>query len=180
MMQMIWIMQSRRKQIRPWIGKYRDFNIREITARKYIEYEQTTSLVFITDIIQCGSVKDYIRKRKITSGNVKKWSRQILTALDFLHTQTPIIIHRDIKRDHIFINNTTSKIIIGEFGLSTKNLNASEHNNNNLEANENENENGFGFHNRRSWAKYGSLVCIVFFFFCFLFWFFALFLQRQK
>ena len=81
--------------------------------------ERTNSLVFITDIVQGGSLKDYIRKRKVTLNVVKEWSRQILTALDFLHSQRPIIIHRDIKCDNIFINNTTSKIIIGDFGLST-------------------------------------------------------------
>ena len=52
-------------------------------------------------------------KRKV----VKKWCRQILDGLSFLHAKR--IIHRDLKCDNIFINGNNSEIKIGDLGLST-------------------------------------------------------------
>jgi serine/threonine protein kinase len=49
---------------------------------------------------------------------VKRWCRQILQGLEFLHANH--IIHRDIKCDNIFINGTTGDLRIGDLGLSTR------------------------------------------------------------
>jgi hypothetical protein len=48
---------------------------------------------------------------------VKKWCRQILDGLAYLHSNH--IIHRDLKCDNIFINGNNSEIKIGDLGLST-------------------------------------------------------------
>jgi WNK lysine deficient protein kinase len=48
----------------------------------------------------------------------RRWCRQILSALDYLHSHNPPIIHRDLKCDNIFINGNTGEIRIGDFGLS--------------------------------------------------------------
>ena len=50
---------------------------------------------------------------------LKNWCKQILRGLNFLHTRTPSIIHRDLKCDNIFINGTTGLIKIGDLGLAT-------------------------------------------------------------
>ena len=42
---------------------------------------------------------------------VKRWCRQILRGLEFLHANQ--IIHRDIKCDNIFINGATGDLRIG-------------------------------------------------------------------
>jgi serine/threonine protein kinase len=47
-----------------------------------------------------------------------RWCRQILTALVYLHSHVPPIIHRDLKLDNIFVNGSTGEIRIGDFGLS--------------------------------------------------------------
>ena len=44
---------------------------------------------------------------------VKRWCRQILRGLEFLHANQ--IIHRDIKCDNIFINGATGDLRIGKF-----------------------------------------------------------------
>ena len=51
---------------------------------------------------------------------IKRWSRQILEALNYLHTRTPPIIHRDLKCSNIFIDGKTSTILIGDLGLSRR------------------------------------------------------------
>ena len=51
---------------------------------------------------------------------IKKWAKQILEALNYLHSQNPPIIHRDIKCSNIFIDGKTSTILIGDFGLSKR------------------------------------------------------------
>ena len=47
------------------------------------------------------------------------WCRQILKGLNFLHTRKPIIIHRDLKCDNIFITGPTGSVKIGDLGLAT-------------------------------------------------------------
>ena len=67
----------------------------------------------------CILYSSYLRKNPMIRWNaVKRWCRQILRGLEFLHTQH--VIHRDIKCDNIFINGATGDLRIGDLGLSTK------------------------------------------------------------
>ncbi|KAG8088975.1 hypothetical protein GUJ93_ZPchr0011g27191 [Zizania palustris] len=50
---------------------------------------------------------------------MRRWAKQILTGLEYLHSQNPPIIHRDLKCDNIFINGNRGKVKIGDFGLAT-------------------------------------------------------------
>ena len=43
-----------------------------------------------------------------------------MDALNYLHNSEPVIIHRDLKCDNIFIDGPSGKITIGDLGLSTK------------------------------------------------------------
>lgn len=64
----------------------------------------------------------YLKRFKGTKINLKilrGWSRQILKGLQFLHTRTPPIIHRDLKCDNIFVNGTNGNVKIGDLGLAT-------------------------------------------------------------
>jgi len=49
---------------------------------------------------------------------MRRWAKQILTGLAYLHDQKPPIIHRDLKCDNIFINGNHGKVKIGDFGLA--------------------------------------------------------------
>jgi WNK lysine deficient protein kinase len=74
-------------------------------------------IIFITEIATSGSLREFINKVKnIKLRIIKKWIKQILYGIKFLHEND--IIHRDIKCDNIFINGTTGNIIIGDFGLA--------------------------------------------------------------
>ncbi|PWA92135.1 protein kinase-like domain-containing protein [Artemisia annua] len=50
---------------------------------------------------------------------IKNWARQILNGLNYLHSQNPPVIHRDIKCDNIFVNGNHGEIKIGDLGLAT-------------------------------------------------------------
>jgi len=74
-------------------------------------------IIFITEIATSGSLREFIYKvQNIKLRIIKKWIKQILYGIKFLHDND--IIHRDIKCDNIFINGTTGNIIIGDFGLA--------------------------------------------------------------
>lgn len=65
-------------------------------------------------------LRSYLRKlKKINTKVIRSWSRQILKGLNFLHSRTPPIIHRDLKCDNIFITGTTGSVKIGDLGLAT-------------------------------------------------------------
>ena len=81
--------------------------------------EKNCNIVFITEIALSGTLYDYIKKiDKINMRVIKKWAKQILQALSFLHSKN--IAHRDLKCNNIFINSNNGNIIIGDFGLATK------------------------------------------------------------
>ncbi|CAN0527311.1 unnamed protein product, partial [Ectocarpus sp. 8 AP-2014] len=77
-------------------------------------------VIFVTEIMQSGSLMDFIRKVEMIRWRVvKRWARQILRGMHYLHSQEPPIIHRDLKCDNIFINGAAGDIRIGDLGLST-------------------------------------------------------------
>jgi serine/threonine protein kinase len=50
---------------------------------------------------------------------LRKWARQILSALRYLHDEAPQpIAHRDIKPSNVFLNNYTGDVAIGDLGFS--------------------------------------------------------------
>jgi len=83
--------------------------------------ERKNQVVFITELMPSGTLTDYIEKSpEIKLKIIKSWCKQILLGLNYLHTQEPPIIHRDIKCANIFINGTTEgEVKIGDLGLAT-------------------------------------------------------------
>ncbi|KAG1473205.1 hypothetical protein G6F56_001089 [Rhizopus delemar] len=78
-----------------------------------------TEFVFITELMTSGTLREYIRKLNLPNIKiVKRWCRQILKGLFYLHSHQPTIIHRDIKCDNIFINGAHGEIKIGDMGTA--------------------------------------------------------------
>lgn len=75
---------------------------------------------FITEMFTSGSLRQY-RKRysRIDIRAVKRWARQILDGLVYLHGHDPLVIHRDLKCDNIFVNGHLGQVKIGDLGLAT-------------------------------------------------------------
>ncbi|RKP03232.1 hypothetical protein CXG81DRAFT_5047, partial [Caulochytrium protostelioides] len=79
--------------------------------------------VFVTELMTSGTLREYIRKFQIPNLKiVKRWARQILKGLSYLHSHTPPIIHRDIKCDNIFINGAHGEVKIGDMGTAKMRL----------------------------------------------------------
>ncbi|ORX95948.1 kinase-like protein [Basidiobolus meristosporus CBS 931.73] len=79
--------------------------------------------VFITELMTSGTLREYIQKLNLPNIKiVKRWSRQILKGLSYLHTHDPPIIHRDIKCDNIFINGAQGEVKIGDMGTAKMKL----------------------------------------------------------
>ncbi|WCJ36147.1 hypothetical protein M5689_017363 [Euphorbia peplus] len=74
---------------------------------------------FITEIFTSGTLRQYRRKHKhVDLRALKKWSRQILEGLSYLHSHDPPVIHRDLKCDNIFVNGNHGEVKIGDLGLA--------------------------------------------------------------
>ncbi|KAI4383218.1 hypothetical protein MLD38_009084 [Melastoma candidum] len=80
---------------------------------------QHNNLNFITEVCTSGNLRNYRKKhRHVSTKALKKWSKQILEGLDYLHTHEPCIIHRDLNCSNIFINGNVGQIKIGDLGLA--------------------------------------------------------------
>ncbi|KAM3579647.1 hypothetical protein VKS41_008099 [Umbelopsis sp. WA50703] len=85
-------------------------------------WSTNNEFVFITELMTSGTLRDYIRKLSLPNNKiVKRWSRQILKGLVYLHSHQPPIIHRDIKCDNIFINGAHGEVKIGDLGTAQEN-----------------------------------------------------------
>lgn len=74
----------------------------------------------ITELFTSGNLRQYRKKHKyVDMKAIKNWARQILRGLQFLHSQSPCVIHRDLKCDNIFVNGNTGEVKIGDLGLAT-------------------------------------------------------------
>ena len=81
---------------------------------------ETERVIFVTEILSSGTLKSFVSKVQLVRWKIfKRWAIQILKGLEYLHSQDPPIIHRDLKCDNIFINGTSGDLRIGDFGLST-------------------------------------------------------------
>lgn len=71
----------------------------------------------LMDYVNGGQLLHYIVKRqKLTEQHARQFSRQIVSALDYMHRNS--IVHRDLKIENILIDKAGRNIKIIDFGLS--------------------------------------------------------------
>ncbi|KAK6132995.1 hypothetical protein DH2020_033286 [Rehmannia glutinosa] len=81
--------------------------------------KERNTLNFITEVCTSGNLREYRKKHKqVSIKALKKWSRQILKGLDYLHTHEPCVIHRDLNSSNVFVNGNTGQVKIGDLGLA--------------------------------------------------------------
>uniref|UniRef100_J3M388 non-specific serine/threonine protein kinase n=1 Tax=Oryza brachyantha TaxID=4533 RepID=J3M388_ORYBR len=82
--------------------------------------KKNNNINFITEVFTSGTLRQYrIKHKKVDVRALKKWSRQILNGLVYLHSHDPPVIHRDLKCDNIFVNGNQGEVKIGDLGLAT-------------------------------------------------------------
>ncbi|KAL5737495.1 hypothetical protein ACOSP7_030256 [Xanthoceras sorbifolium] len=81
--------------------------------------EDRNNLNFITEVCTSGNLREYRKKhRHVSMKALKKWSKQILKGLNYLHTHEPCIIHRDLNCSNVFVNGNTGQVKIGDLGMA--------------------------------------------------------------
>ncbi|CAI9101094.1 OLC1v1038342C1 [Oldenlandia corymbosa var. corymbosa] len=82
--------------------------------------DKKKTINMITELFTSGSLRQYRKRhRNVDMKAIKLWARQILKGLEYLHSQNPPVIHRDLKCDNIFINGNHGEVKIGDLGLAT-------------------------------------------------------------
>lgn len=73
--------------------------------------DEHDNLNFITEVCTSGTLRDYRKKhRHVSIKALKKWSKQVLEGLEYLHTHEPCVIHRDLTCSNIFINGNIGQV----------------------------------------------------------------------
>ena len=100
-------------------------NIKKLKHPNLLDYiavwykENTNKIVIITELLQGGNLQEYRKyQKKLKIKLVKKWIKQILTALDYLHTNN--YIHHDIKSQNILIDRISGNLKLGELIFAEK------------------------------------------------------------
>jgi serine/threonine protein kinase len=72
----------------------------------------------VMEFIEGADLSDLLAERGLFPvTDVLTWADELLNALDYLHTQTPAIIHRDIKPQNLKLT-TRGQIVLLDFGLA--------------------------------------------------------------
>jgi len=83
---------------------------------------EENKVVFVTEHMSSGTLKDFCCKYPIPLKTIKRYCREILECLNYLHTEKEgkkPLIHRDLKCENIFITAQGKSIKIGDLGLVT-------------------------------------------------------------
>ena len=108
---------SQKVQIEAEVGLLRSIqhpNIIDIKA----SWASPDKVVFVTEIVESGDLQRFYRSHRIRLRVIKKWCRQVLSALSYLHSRQPPIVHRDVKCENILYNAGDGTVKIGDLGLS--------------------------------------------------------------
>ncbi|GMH24378.1 hypothetical protein Nepgr_026221 [Nepenthes gracilis] len=81
--------------------------------------DELNTLNFITEACTSGNLREFRKKHKNVSVKaLKKWSKQILKGLEYLHTHDPCVIHRDLNCSNVFVNGNTGQVKVGDLGMA--------------------------------------------------------------
>ncbi|TQD91111.1 hypothetical protein C1H46_023286 [Malus baccata] len=71
------------------------------------------TLNFMTEVCTSGNLREYRKKHKhVSMKALKKWLKQILEGLEYLHTHEPCVIHRDLNCSNVFINGNVGQVLL--------------------------------------------------------------------
>ena len=83
--------------------------------------ENKNKAIIITELLQGGNLREHRKyQKKLKIKLIKKWIKQILLALDYLHSNG--YIHHDIKCQNILVDRITGNLKLGDL-LSAEKIN---------------------------------------------------------
>ena len=96
-------------------------NERVVKYYRYLLDEKCNALHIYLEYVPCGSLLAYIqsnKKKKLGEHEIQKYTKQILDGLNYLHTQSPPIIHKCIKAANILMDESNN-IKLTDIGSSS-------------------------------------------------------------
>ena len=100
-------------------------NIKKLKHPNLLDYisswskEDKNIIVIITELLQGGNLREYRKyQKKLKVKLVKKWIKQLLTALDYLHSNN--FIHHDIKSQNILVDRIPGNLKLGDLICAEK------------------------------------------------------------
>ncbi len=76
-------------------------------------------IYIVMEYIQGKTLKEYLQEKgPLPLPEVLELSRQIATALAYSHSQSPSVIHRDIKPTNIMIEDFSGRVVLLDFGIA--------------------------------------------------------------
>ena len=100
-------------------------NVKKLKHPNLLEYfsvwyeEEKNKVIIITELLQGGNLREHRKYQKnLKIKLVKKWIKQILSALDYLHSNN--YIHHDIKSQNILVDRITGNLKLGDLLCAEK------------------------------------------------------------
>uniref|UniRef100_A0A1I8JCM5 ANK_REP_REGION domain-containing protein n=1 Tax=Macrostomum lignano TaxID=282301 RepID=A0A1I8JCM5_9PLAT len=89
---------------------------------KFLDVAQPepATLVVFMELLDGRTLENYINNKPLDEKTVRHFSKQICSALLYMHSQEPPVIHRDINCTNIIVLVGNSRIKLIDFGLSIK------------------------------------------------------------
>eukprot|EP00668_Euglena_longa_P022456 GGOE01027945.1.p1 GENE.GGOE01027945.1~~GGOE01027945.1.p1 ORF type:complete len:691 (+),score=177.42 GGOE01027945.1:68-2140(+) len=84
-------------------------------------FTQGKKIVFITELMPGGTLKAFISQSKnhrLKLRVTQKVCRQLVKALEYLHSKEPPVIHSNLMCENVFIDAHNCQVKVGDFGLS--------------------------------------------------------------
>lgn len=95
-------------------------NLRHPALPRVIDhFDESDGLYLVMDFVEGDDLWEMLKKRgaPFPTADVLKWAVQLLDALEYLHTQRPPVIHRDIKPQNLKLADG-GRLMLLDFGLA--------------------------------------------------------------
>lgn len=81
--------------------------------------EARGAFYILLEYVSCGSIQALLKTmgRPLDERVIRKYARQILLGLSYLHSRDPPVVHRDIKSANVLVE-TTGNVKLADFGCS--------------------------------------------------------------
>jgi len=84
-------------------------------------FDENNKYYIVMDFVEGEDLETTLRrdgKPGLAEEKVIEWIKEVLYVLDYLHSQTPPVIYRDIKPSNIMVRNKDKKVMLVDFGIA--------------------------------------------------------------